>query len=149
MPIRQAIATGDNMRKYRIQLTAAAAVLGALALPVVAVPVAQASTSVVVYACGMAGNWRCPAVRPSEVGFGALWDVAGVRWTHWTGRSAYGAGQYWLGRGDGYRADIALTDVKNHGSQRYFEDASIIAPRHRTVHLWYGSDHGVVGWWKA
>lgn len=83
------------MRKYRI-LTAAAAVLGLVALPAVAVPAAQASTSVVVYACGMAGNWRCPAVRPSEVGFGALWDIAAVRWTHWTVRSAYGAGQYWL-----------------------------------------------------
>lgn len=143
------------MGKQRI-LAAAAAVLGVVALPAVAIPAAQASTpaaqvstSVVVYECGMAGNWQCPAVRPAEVGFGALWDIAGMRWTHWTGRSADGVGQYWLYRGDGYHADIALTDVKHHGSQRYFEDASITASGHRTVHLWYGSRRGIVGWWEA
>ena len=41
-----------------------------------------------------------------------------MRWTHWTGGSAYGAGMYWLGRGVGYRADLALTHVEHHGSQR-------------------------------
>jgi hypothetical protein len=126
-----------------------AAVLGVLSLPVVAVSTAQASTSAVVYACGMAGNWQCPAVRPSEVGFGALWDIAGMRWTHWTGGSVYGAGMYWLGRGVGYRADIALTVVKHHGSQWYFEDALITGTGHGAVRLWYGSNHGVVGWWRA
>jgi hypothetical protein len=137
------------MRQHRILAATAAAVLGTIALPVLAVPAAQASNSVVVYACGMAGNWRCPAVRPSEIGFGALWDIAGMRWTHWTGGSAYGAGKYWLSRGVGYRADIALTDVRHHGSQRYFEDALITASGHRAVRLWYGSNHGVVGWWRA
>jgi hypothetical protein len=123
------------MRRHRA--LAAAAVLGAaVALPMVAVPGAQASSSVVVYACGMVGNWHCPGIRPSEVGFGALWDIAGMRWTHWTGGSAYGAGMYWLGRGVGYRADIALTDVQHHGSQRYFEDALITASGHRAVRLW-------------
>jgi hypothetical protein len=136
------------MRKYRI-LAAAVAALGTAALPVAVVPAAQASTSVVVYACGMAGNWQCPAVRPSEVGFGALWDIAGMHWTHWTSRSAYGAGMYWLGRGVGYRADIALTDVERHRGQRYSRDALITAHRHRAVRLWYGSKHGMVGWWKA
>jgi hypothetical protein len=133
------------MRKYRIL----AAVLSVVALPVAAMPAAQASTPVVVYACGMAGNWQCPAVRPGEIGFGALWDIAGMRWTHSTGGSAYGAGQYWLGRGVGYRADIALTVVRHHGARRYFQDAAITASGHRTVRLWYGSNHGTVGWWKA
>jgi hypothetical protein len=64
------------MRQRRILAATAAAVLGTVALPVLGVPTAQASTSVVVYACGMAGNWQCPAVRPSEVGFGALWDAS-------------------------------------------------------------------------
>jgi hypothetical protein len=136
------------MRKYQI-ITAAIAALGAVGLPTAAMPAAQASTSVVVYACGMAGNWQCPAVRPGEVGFGALWDIAGLRWTHWTGGSAYGAGKYWLGPGVGYRADIALTDVQHHGRQRYFKNALITAHGHRAVHLWYGSNHGTVGWWKA
>jgi hypothetical protein len=136
------------MRKYGI-LAAAIVMPGVVALPMVAVPAARASTSVVVYACGMAGNWQCPAVRPGEVGFGALWDIAGMRWTHWTGGSAYGAGQYWLGRGIGYRADIALTGVKHHGSQSYFQNALITASGHSAVRLWYGSSHGTVGWWKS
>jgi hypothetical protein len=59
------------MRQLRILAATAAAVLGTVAAPVLAAPAAQASTSVVVYACGMAGNWQCPSVRPSEVGFGA------------------------------------------------------------------------------
>ena len=136
------------MRTYQV-VAAAATVLAAAGLSAAAVPSAQAATPVVVYSCGMAGNWLCPAVRPDEVGFGALWDIAGMHWTHWTGGSAYGAGQYWLGRGVGYRADIALTDVKHHGSQRYFRNAVITAPGHRAVHLWYGSNHGTVGWWAA
>lgn len=134
------------MGRYRI-IAAVAAALGMGALPVAAASAAQDSNSVVVYACGMAGNWQCPAIRPAEVGFGALWDIAGMRWTHWTGGSAYGAGHYWLGNGKGYPADIALTDVQHHGSQRYFRNAAIIAAGHPLVHLWYGSDHGVVGWW--
>ena len=89
------------------------------------------------------GKKRILAAAAAALGVVALPVVA------MPGRSAYGAGQYWLGRGDGYRADIALTDVKQHGSQRYFEDAAIIAAKHRTVHLWYGSDHGVVGWWQS
>jgi hypothetical protein len=48
------------MRQRRILAATAAAVLGTVALPVLGVPTAQASTSVVVYACGMAGNWQCP-----------------------------------------------------------------------------------------
>lgn len=72
-----------------------------------------------------------------------------MRWTHWTGGSAYGTGKYWLRRGVGYRADIALTDVQHHGSQRYFRNALITAHGRRAVHLWYGSSHGTVGWWKA
>jgi hypothetical protein len=137
------------MRQRRILAATAAAVLGAMALPVLWVPAAQAGTSVVAYTCGMAGNWQCPAVRPSEIGFGALWDIAGMRWTQWTGDSAYGAGTYWLGSGAGYRAEVALTDVTHHGSQRYFEDALITASGHHAVRLWYGSNHGAVGWWKA
>ena len=137
------------MRQRRILAATAAAVLGTVALPVLGVPAAQAGTSVVAYTCGMAGNWQCPAVRPSEIGFGALWDIAGMRWTQWTEDSAYGAGTYWLGSGAGYRAEVALTDVTHHGSQRYFEDALITAAGHRAVRLWYGSNHGVVGWWRA
>jgi len=139
------------MGKFRNLTASAIAALGAAGLLAAAAPApaASVSTSVVVYACGMVGNWRCAAVRPTEVGFGALWDVDGAHWTHWTARSAFGAGMYWLGRGDGYRADIALTDVKAHGSHRYFRDATITARGHRTVHLWYGSDNGAVGWWRS
>ena len=46
--------------------------VGAAALPTASMPAAQASTSMVVYVCGMAGNRRRPAVRPGEIGFGAV-----------------------------------------------------------------------------
>ena len=130
-------------------LAAAAVTLGMLALPAVAVPAAQASTSVVVYTNGMGGNWQDPAVKPGEIGFGAHWAMAGCHWTHWTGGSAYASGTYWTSPGHGYRANIALTTVLHHGSQRYFQHATITARGHRTAHLWYGSDHGLVGWWSA
>jgi hypothetical protein len=113
----------------------------------------QTSTPVVVYANGMGGNWSDPAVRPGEVGFGALWDMDGMRWTQWNGSTASGTGQYWLGPNDGYRATFTLTDVQRHGSRRYFQDGTITARGHTTVHLYYGGrDDGAVGpsvrWWQ-
>jgi len=42
---------------------------GALALA--ATPVPASTRPVVVHACGMAGNWNCPEVRPAEIGFGS------------------------------------------------------------------------------
>ena len=55
----------------------------------------------------------------------------------------------WVGHGPVLEEDIALTNVQHHGSQRYFRNALITARGHRAVRLWYGSDHGTVGWWKA
>lgn len=112
-----------------------------------AVPAAAAPLPVV-YADGMGGNWSFPAVRPAEIGFGANWDEAGIRWTHWTTRSAYGAGTYYLCRTcRSYRSDIALTAVRSHNGHPYFAEATITATGHPAVHLWYSYER--TGPWKG
>lgn len=157
--------------KIRTRRSVVVGIAGAAALSAVAVlgnqsqalaarpgiaAVAVPAPPVVVYTAGMGRNWGTPAVRPSEIVFGALRGFAGtgnvnkpgqlrpVHWTHWTGRSAYGSGQYFAGvcgchspLNVDYPADIALTDVQHHGSTRYFRDATITARGHRPVHLWY------------
>ena len=117
-----------------------------------ALPASASVRPVVVYTQGMAGSWAGPAVRPPWIDFGADWIFSGnpaaksIRWTHWTIRSAYGAGRYLVSDGCchpvlNYPADIALTDVQHHGSTPYFRDATITARGHRTIHLWYGTEN--------
>jgi len=112
--------------------------LAAVSTLAIGIVPASATPLPVVYTNGMGGNWSFPAVRPAEIGFGANWDEAGIHWTHWTVRSAYGTGTYYLCRGcHYYRANIALTVVRNHNGRPYFAEATIIATGHPTVHLWY------------
>jgi hypothetical protein len=110
----------------------------------------------------MGGSWSGPAVRPAYVDFGADWIFLGgkkgsrpIHWTHWTRRSAYGAGQYLLSDGCctqilDYPANIALTDVQYHGSTPYFRDATITARGYHAVRLWYGTENTpsgpITGW---
>jgi hypothetical protein len=138
-----------TLRKITAAILAAFAFAGTAVAT--ALPASASVRPVVVYTQGMVGNWNGPAVRPAWIDFGADWiflsksPAKSIRWTHWTARSAYGAGRYLLSDGCckvvlNYPADIALTDVQHHGSTPYFRDATITARGHRTIHLWYGTE---------
>ncbi len=96
---------------------------------------AAASSRTVAYACDMGTRWGCPSVRPREIGFGAHYDVASMRWSTWSRRSAYGRGHYY-GFGS-YHAHVKLYDVKTHHGRRYFSWIKITASGHRTRYLSY------------
>lgn len=121
------------MRARLVRLAAIAAVAGGT-VGAVAVP-ASATTATVVYACGMSGFWTCPTVRPGEIAFGALYDVARLSWSSWRYGSAYGHGHY-----DGfgsYNASVTLSGVAEHDGRRYFSWIKIAAGGHRTRYLHY------------
>jgi len=106
-----------------------AGVLGAAEVP------ATATSQTVVYADGMACHWQGPAVRPREIAFGALYDVAYISWSAWTPLYATGRGHYY-GFGS-YNANVKLYYVKSHSGQKYFEWIRISAPGHPTRQLQY------------
>jgi len=112
------------------------AVLGVLTGGMIATAVpAAASSRTAVYACGMGATWGCPSVRPGEIAFGALYDVAHIRWSDWFTRSAYGRGHYY-GFGS-YEANIKVYDVKTHHHRRFFSWIKITARGHKTRYLSY------------
>lgn len=126
------------MRKMLGCMTVVAALLGGgigTALP------ASASSRTVVYACGMGPSWGCPSVRPGEIAFGALYDVAHISWSSWSARSAYGRGHYY-GFGS-YKANVKLYDVKIHHGRRFFSWIKITARGHKTRYLSYN------GYWQT
>lgn len=91
-----------------------------------------------VYASGMGGFWKGPKIRPSEIAFGALYDVANQRWSSWGRTAAYGRGHFYAGRGGpSYRAYVALYNVKIHNHRRYFSWIKIAEPGHKTRYLQY------------
>lgn len=141
---------GGTVNKEAIAGAALSAAIAVGTVTGLAAP-ASAAALPVAYAQGMGPLWAGPAVRPAEIVGGARWGFAGpgnlnrprpVHWTHWTARSAYGSGQFFAGdtRPPGnvdYLADIALTDVQHHGHVAYFQDATITAKGHKTVHMTY------------
>jgi hypothetical protein len=112
------------------------AAIGASGVGAFEAPAAAASRTVV-YVCGMAGHWQCPQVRPDEIGFGALYDVANISWSTWRSLSATGHGHYY-GFGS-YNANVKLYYVKVHNGHRYFAWIRITARGHRTRYLQYSS----------
>jgi hypothetical protein len=115
-------------------LALAAAVAGAVTAALAAGP-ASAAARTVVYICGMAGHWTCPAVRPAEIGFGARYDVDGLSWPSWGTGSAHGRGHYY-GFGS-YNATVTLYGVRVYHGQRYFSWIRITASHHKTRYLQY------------
>ena len=108
------------MRKIVTALALALGVaLGSLGISA-AVPASASSSRTYVYASGMGGLWQGPAIRPGEIAFGALYDVARLSWSSWSSRTAYGRGHYY-GFGS-YKANIKLYDVKVHHGRRYLLD---------------------------
>src|SRR3984885_13281247 len=91
--------------------------LGSLGISA-AVPASASSSRTYVYALGMGGRWQGPAVRPREIAFGALYDVARLSWSSWSSGTAQGRGHYY-GFGS-YEANVKLYDVKVHHGRRYF-----------------------------
>ena len=108
--------------------------LGSLGISA-AVPASASSSRTYVYASGMGGLWQGPAIRPGEIAFGALYDVARLSWSSWSSRTAYGRGHYY-GFGS-YEANIKLYDVKVHHGRRYFSWIKIAQHGHKTRHLKY------------
>lgn len=91
-----------------------------------------------VYAYGMSGRWSGPKIRPSEIAFGALYDVANLRWSSWRRSAAYARGHFYAGRGGpSYMAYIALYNVRVHNHRRYFSWIKIAEPGHKTRYLQY------------
>ncbi|HWG65316.1 MAG TPA: hypothetical protein VG253_26835 [Streptosporangiaceae bacterium] len=81
----------------------------------------------------MGSRWGCPTVRPGEIAFGALYDVARIKWSSWSARTAYGRGHYY-GFGS-YKANVKLYDVKTHRGRRFFAWIKITASGHKTRYL--------------
>jgi hypothetical protein len=96
---------------------------------------ALATSRTVVYTDGMACRWQGPAVRPTEIGFGAHYDVAALSWSAWGPLEATGRGHYY-GFGS-YNAKVKLYYVKVHNGQKYFEWIRITASGHPTRQLEY------------
>jgi hypothetical protein len=115
-------------------LALAAAVAATMTAALAADP-ASAASRTVVYACGMAGHWTCPAGRPAEIGFGAHYDVDALSWSSWGTGSAQGNGHYY-GFGS-YNATVTLYDAQVHHGQRYFSWIEIAASHHKTRYLQY------------
>ena len=90
-------------------ILALATALGSLGI--VSAQAASASSRTYVYAAGMGGFWRGPAIRPRAIAFGAHYAVEGVSWSYWSSGSAYGRGHYY-GFGS-YEAKVKLYDVKS------------------------------------
>jgi hypothetical protein len=102
--------------------------LGSLGISA-AVPASASSSRTYVYALGMGGLWQGPAIRPREIAFGALYDVARLSWSSWSLGTAHGRGHYY-GFGS-YKANVKLYDVKIH--QR--ADAQDAGRTHQGRHL--------------
>lgn len=98
-----------------------------------AVPASASSSRTYVYASGMGGLWRGPAIRPREIAFGALYDVESISWSKWSSSTAYGRGRYY-GFGS-YQANVKLYDVKIHRGRRYFSWIKITRRGHKTRYL--------------
>lgn len=108
------------------------AVAGAAILPSVA---ANAATSPAVYVNGMGAAWSGAKIRPSEIAFGAHYDVASLHWTRWEASSAFGHGHYY-GFGS-YNAAITLAVVRTHDGRKYFAQIKIAESGHPTRYLHY------------
>ena len=116
--------------------------VGAGAATAVEAPSAAATTSTVVYACGMAGYWRCPEVRPHEIAFGAHYAVAYLRWSTWKALYATGHGHFYDGSCIdapcySYNANVKLYYVKAHSGSKYYAWIRITARHHATRQLHY------------
>jgi hypothetical protein len=93
--------------------------------------------------CGRDGGLlQGPAIRPREIAFGALYDVARLSWSSWSSGTAHGRGHYY-GFGS-YEANVKLYDVKIHHGRRYFSWIKIAEHGHKTRHLKYSG-----GLWRT
>jgi hypothetical protein len=108
--------------------------LGSLGISA-AVPASASSSRTYVYTLGMGGVWQGPAIRPGQITFGALYDVARVSWSSWSSGAAHGRGHYY-GFGS-YEANVKLYDVKIHHGRSYFSWIKIAEHGHKTRHLKY------------
>lgn len=138
--------SGGIMRKTVTAVSVALGMaLGSLGISA-AVPASASSSRTYVYALGMGGLWQGPAIRPGQITFGALYDVARLSWSSWSSGTAYGRGHYY-GFGS-YEANVKLDDVKVHHGRRYFSWIKIAEHGHKTRYLkysgglWYTSSAG-------
>jgi hypothetical protein len=115
--------------------------LGSLGISA-AVPASASSSRTYVYALGMGSLWQGPAIRPGQITFGALYDVAHVSWSSWSSGTAHGRGHYY-GFGS-YEANVKLYDVRTHHGRRYFSWIKIAEHGHKTRHLKYSG-----GFWHT
>ena len=114
--------------------------LGSLGISA-AIPASASSSRTYAYALGMGGLWRA-AIRPGQITFGALYDVAGLSWSSWSSGTAHGRGHYY-GFGS-YEANVKLYDVKIHHGRQYFSWIKIAEHGHKTRHLKYSG-----GLWRT
>jgi hypothetical protein len=127
-----------GVRKIVTALILAVAALAGTADITGAAAASAGTARTYVYAYGMGGQWNGPEIKPSEIAFGALYDVARLRWSSWGSRAAYARGHFYAGRGGpSYKARIALYNVKVHHHRRYFSWIKIAEPGHKTRHLQY------------
>jgi hypothetical protein len=83
----------------------------------------------------MGSRWGCPTVKPREIAFGALYDVASAHWTAW-GATARGTGHLNLGRNaPNWNVHVSAYDVLTHNGRRYFDKLKLSAPGHKTYWL--------------
>jgi hypothetical protein len=106
------------------------------------VPASAGSGRTYLYAAGMGGLWRGPAIRPRDVAFGAHYAVERLSWSRWSAGSASGRGHYY-GFGS-YEANVRAYDVKVHDGRRYFSWLKITDHGRRTRYLKYSD-----GFWHT
>jgi hypothetical protein len=129
---------GIGVRKIITGLILAATMFAGTAAFTGAAAASRGPARTYVYADGMGPRWGGPRIRPAEIAFGALYDVARLRWSKWGSSAAYARGHFYAGRGGpSYQAYIALYNVRVHHHRRYFSWIKIAEPGHKTRYLQY------------
>jgi hypothetical protein len=136
-------------RCRRIALALAAVLVATMSASVLsgvaAAAAPTASTTPVIYSCGMGPHWGCPTVKPGSPTFGAHYGVSGMHWSLWA-KTAHGTGHFYAGFNPAngrpilsYNASVTAYDILTHNGRRYFDKLKITAGGHATRWLHVGS----------